>query len=132
MLGVSLVLKLITVIVFSVALCRIAWLLNKLKKFGYVQSRAILRLHIACCFFDLIYNIVASLIHLELFSNSIHYSESGDTSKDTYIYSINPEKVSIGLIIYQSYGVLNQCMMLIVCYNIWKYIRGIQEERAAT
>ena len=113
-------LKLITVIVFSVALCRIAWLLNKLKKFGYVQKRTILGLHIACCFFDLTYNICASFLNLALFDEAINYNQS--TAEYNYYYSIDPLKVSTGLVIHQSYGVLNQSMMLVVCYYVWKYI----------
>ena len=115
-------LKWATVIIFSVALCRIAWLLNKLKKFGYVGKRFILRIHIACCFFDLIYNLVSSYLHLILLVQAISYRGESQSEETTYDYYVDPRGTAIGLVIYQSYAVLNQFMMLVVCYKIWEYI----------
>ena len=67
----SMSLRFLTMIVFAVALGRIAWLLNKLKKFGYVQHRFILRLHIAICAFDIIYNIFAAATLMDQVYNAI-------------------------------------------------------------
>ena len=105
-------------IVFAVALGRIAWLLNKLKKFGYVQHRFILRLHIAICAIDIVYNIFASFTLLDQVVNAVQYTRADTGAADEYKYHVHAGEISIGLAIYQSSIVLNQFLMLVVIYNV--------------
>ena len=54
--GISL--RLAIVIVFAAALCRINCLVGDLKRYGFVSSTKILRIHVAVSVFDLIGNYV--------------------------------------------------------------------------
>ena len=105
-------------IVFAVALGRIAWLLNKLKKFGYVQHRFILRLHIAICAFDIVYNIFASWTLLGQIYNAVQYTTADTGGEGEYKYHVHAGEISTGLCIYQSSIVLNQFLLLVVIYNV--------------
>ena len=50
------------VIVFASALCRINCLVGDLKKYGFVSSTKILRIHVAVSVVDLIGNLVIGVI----------------------------------------------------------------------
>ena len=57
----ALALKIVTIIVFSVALIRIRNLVKQLMEQGYIASRKVLFLHIAITFFDLIASFIIGL-----------------------------------------------------------------------
>ena len=116
----SLTCRILIVIVFVFALGRINCLVGSLKKYGFVESRKVLVIHIVVSVIDLVFN--ASI-------GSWSFYQSGQdlmNSAEKYQYGYEPkyyENALYVMMIQQVYQVPNQFLMLTVLYFILKLMR---------
>ena len=111
-------LKIVTVIVFCVALIRIRNLVKQLMEQGYIASRRVLYLHIAFSFCDLLASLVIGLTSADHANEAIKSLSAGEPGK--------AYKMLSALNFNQLYQVPNSLMMIIVLYYVLKYMRNAE------
>ena len=116
----SLTCRLLIVIVFVFALGRINCLVGSLKKYGFVESRKVLVIHIIVSAIDLAFN---ATIGMWAFYKS---GEDAVNGNEKYSLMYDPKSFENALyvmMIQQVYQVPNQFLMLTVLYYILKLMR---------
>ena len=114
----ALLLKIVTIIVFCVALIRIRNLVKQLMEQGYIASRRVLYLHIALSFCDLLACLIIGMTSADHAEEAISGLRKGNSAK--------AYKMLSALNFNQLYQVPNSLMMIIVLYFVLKYMRNAE------